>query len=235
MRWARLLALFLTAFAFCFFSLRRPSASYYLMMLAPACAAGALYLFDICGGKDARRLVALPGSILVVFFAMFSLCLVRDMALFVDYRTEGVSFADAQKDFRHLVRSTDQIISVSESLWVLADEFERIRIVERGSASGDLMVLQQTQRGSLSPPVIPGYRLLSQHFISHPPRWFGLPIARTMPGYSFAVFAREISFGHDSARTSGEFLPIDSNAFPGLAKMDNQLRPVGDRCLCHGS
>ena len=54
------------------------------------------------------------------------------------------------------------------------------------------MVLQQTQRGSLSPPVIPGYRLLSQRFISHPPKWFGLPIARTMPGYSFAVFAREV-------------------------------------------
>src|ERR1044071_1111183 len=49
---ARLLALLLTAFAFCFFSLRRPSASYYLMMLAPACAAGALYLLNICAGKE---------------------------------------------------------------------------------------------------------------------------------------------------------------------------------------
>ena len=171
----------------------------------------------------------------MAFFAMFSLRLVRDMALLVNYRTEGVSFADAQRDFRNLVRSTDQVISVSESLWVLADEFERIRIVERGSASGDLMVLQQTQRGSLSPPVIPGYRLLSQHFISHPPRWFGLPIARTMPGYSFAVFAREVSLRENSARPSGEFLSVDSIAFPSVGRMCNQFPPAGDRRLSHGS
>ena len=50
---ARLIALLLTAFAFCFFSLRRPSASYYLMMLAPACLAGALYLLD-CEIMDVR-------------------------------------------------------------------------------------------------------------------------------------------------------------------------------------
>ncbi len=120
------------------------------------------------------------------------------MALFVDYRAEGVSFAEAQKEFDHLAHSTGQVISVSESFWVLADHFEQIRIVERGTASGDLMVLQQTQRGSLSPPVIPGYRLLSQHFVSHPPTLFGLPIARTMPGYSFAVFAREVRPGRRS-------------------------------------
>jgi len=235
MRWARLLAFFLTAFAFCFFSLRRPSASYYLMMLAPACAAGALYLFDICGGKDSRRLATIPLWILAAFLTMFSLCLARDIALFIDYGTEGVSFADAQKDFRRLLRSTDQVISVSESFWVLADEFERIRIVERGHPSGDLMVLQQTQRGSLSPPVIPGYRLVSQRFISHPPKWFGLPIARTMPGYSFAVFAREVSLRENSARPSGEFLSVDSIAFPRLGRMCNQFPPAGNRRLSHGS
>jgi hypothetical protein len=205
-RSARLAVLLLTALAFWFFSIRRPNASYYLMMLAPAIVAGALYLFHIRSETHDRRLAALPLWILATFFGIFSLCLARDIALFIDYRTDGVSFADAQKDFDHLVRSTDKVIFVSESLWVLADEFERIRIVERGTASGDLMVLQQTQRGSLSPPVIPGYRLLSQRFISHPPKWFGLPIARTMPGYSFAVFAREVSIGENRPRTSGEFL-----------------------------
>ena len=191
-RWARLAALFLAAFVFWFFSIRRPNASYYLIMLAPALAAGALYLFSLRNGPEGRRLAGSPLLILAAFFSIFSLCLARDIALFVDYRTDGVSFAEARKDFDRLVRSTDQVISVSESLWVLADEFDRISIVERGTASGDLMVLQQTQRGSLSPPVIPGYRLLSQSFVSHPPTWFGLPIARTTPGYSFAVFAREI-------------------------------------------
>ena len=60
MRSARLVALLLTAFAFYFFSIRRPNASYYLLMLAPALTAGALYLFDVRGGDHGRRLAALP-------------------------------------------------------------------------------------------------------------------------------------------------------------------------------
>lgn len=191
-RWARLTALFLTAFVFWFFSIRRPNASYYLIMLSPALAAGALYLLSRRHGLDSWRPSGFPLLIMAAFFSIFSLCLARDIALFVNYRTDGVSFAEARKAFHGLRSSTDQVISVSESLWVLTDEFERISVVERGTPSGDLMVLQQTQRGSLSPPVIPGYRLLSQNFVSHPPTWFGLPIARTTPGYSFAVFAREV-------------------------------------------
>lgn len=191
-RWARLAALFLAAFVFWFFSIRRPNASYYLIMLSPALAAGALYLFSLRKGREGWRLAGSPLLILAAFFSVFGLWLARDIALFVNYRTDSVPFAEARKAFQRLLSSTDQMISVSESLWVLTDEFERISVVERGTASGDLMVLQQTQRGSLSPPVIPGYRLLSQNFVSHPPTWFGLPIARTTPGYSFAVFAREI-------------------------------------------
>jgi hypothetical protein len=237
-RSARLATLLLTAFAFWFFSIRRPNASYYLMMLAPAVAAGALYLFDVRSTIRGRRLGALPFWILAAFFGIFSLCLARDLALFIDYRTDGVAFADAQKDFDHLVRSTNQVISVSESFWVLTDEFERIRIVERGTASGDLMVLQQTQRGSLFPPLIPGYCLVSQHFISHPPKWFGLPIARTMPGYSFAVFVREVSRRENSPPTSGELLHSDLIVISGITKMRNQFLPAGDRmrlCQNHGS
>jgi hypothetical protein len=174
------------------------------MMLAPAVVAGALHLFEARGGIGHRRWAVLPLWVLLAFFGVFGLFLARDVALFVDYRTGGVSFAEAQKDFGQLVRSTNQTIFVSESLWVLTDAFERIRIVERGTATGDLMVLQQTQRGSLSPPVVLGYRLLSQRFVTHRPTCFGLPIGRTMPGYSFAVFAREISVGENRSGRSPE-------------------------------
>jgi hypothetical protein len=190
---ARLATLVVSAFVFWFFSIRRPNAGYYLMMLAPALAATALYLLTV----RSRRLPSFPFWIVTVFFSIFSLCLARDIALFVNYRTEGVSFTDAQKDFDQLARSTDKVISVSESFWVLANEFDRISVVERGIPSGDVIVLQQTQRGLLSPPVVPGYRLLSHRFISHPPKWFGLPIARTMPGYAFAIFTREVSLGEN--------------------------------------
>jgi hypothetical protein len=226
-RLARLAGLLLTAFAFWFFSVRRPNASYYLMMLAPALAAGALYLFEANGGNPGRRQASLPLWISAMFFGVFSLCLARDVALFINYRTEGVSFADAHKEFDRLVHSTEQVISVSESFWVLADEFERIRIVERGTASGAFMVLQQTQRGSLTPPVIPGYRLLFQDFVPHAPKWFGLPIARTMPGYSFAIFEREASAEESGSGTSEEFWFPVSTVNAGFTSGVGRLR------LCH--
>ncbi len=53
-------ALVLTVFAFCFFSIRRPTASYYLIMLSPAFIAGALYLVDARRSSRGRRSVALP-------------------------------------------------------------------------------------------------------------------------------------------------------------------------------
>jgi hypothetical protein len=226
-RSARLAGLLLTAFAFWFFSVRRPNASYYLMMLAPALAAGALYLLDVNGGNPGRRLASGPLWISAMFFGVFSLWLARDVALFIDYRTEGVSFADAHKEFDRLVHSTEEVISVSESFWVLTDEFERICIVERGTASGAFMVLQQTQRGSLSPPAIPGYRLLFQDFVSHSPKWFGLPIARTMPGYSFAIFAREKSAGEPGSGTSEELPSFVSTVSAGFTPGVGRLR------LCH--
>ncbi len=193
-RVVRLAALCLTAFAFYFFSIRRPSASYYLSMLAPSVALSAVFLAGR-GWTYSLRLRTVSHSILAVFFCILTLCLARDIALFFNYRTVGVSFDDAQKEFDDLVQSSEQEISVSESLWVLTPRFDRIRIVERGSTTGDVMVLQQTQRGSLTPPVIPGYRLLSNHFISHRPTFLGVAIANTMPGYSFAVFVRENSVG----------------------------------------
>ena len=44
---------------------------------------------------------------MAALFGIFSLFLARDVALFVNYRTDGVSYRDAQKDFGDLMRSND--------------------------------------------------------------------------------------------------------------------------------
>ena len=188
-RFLRFLGLSSAGLAFYYFSIRRPCASYYLSMLVPAVIVLAIFLAGRDGVESLRPRSSLI-LVLAAFFGIFTLCLFRDVGLFVNYSATGVSFRDAQKAFKNVAGSTNQEISVSESLWVLASDFERIRIIEHGTVSGELVVLQQTQRGSLSPPIIPGYRLLWQSFISHPPTLVGVPIAHTMPGYSFAVFAR---------------------------------------------
>ena len=112
-----------------------------------------------------------------------------DAALFVNYKAHGVSLCRCRTcEFQKLERATPHAIYVSESLWVLADDFERIKIVERGTAGGEVMVTQQTQRQSLTARPPPGYSLISDTFVPYPPTLLGIPIGRTMPGYAFAVF-----------------------------------------------
>jgi hypothetical protein len=206
----RLTVLTMTVCALYFFSVRRPTASYYLSMLSPAIAASAVFLYE-SDAIDIWRRNAISLSVVALFCGIFTLWLVRDAMLFANYERNGVLFDEAEKEFNLLARSTDQEISVSESLWVLANKFNQLRILERGTYSGDLMVLQQAQRGSLMAPEVPGYRLVSQNFVSYPPTCFGRPIGRTMPGYSFAVFARDMAGAEvpgqvqDNQQTSAPF------------------------------
>ena len=187
-RWIRLAAVLGFAFVLWYFSIRSPNKSFYLAMLAPAIAAGALYLVVARGAPPHRKI---PLCMLALFSAFFSLWLARDLAVFVSYRTEGVSFQEARNTVRAVIASGPHPVSVSESLWVLTDEFQQVRLVERGTAAGDVMIVQQNQRQSLVPPSFPGYRLVSHRFIPHSPEMFGVRIARTMPGYSFAIYERD--------------------------------------------
>lgn len=187
----RLSALFLTSAVFWYFSIWSPNKSFYLTMLSPALAAGGIYLFQAGKAWRSRRLTAVIVCLSAAFCGAFSLFLARDVALLVNYKSHGVSFVDAQSEFLSLERSTSHQIYVSESLWVLADDFERIKIVERGSVRGEVIVTQQTQRQSLTARPPPAYRLISDTFVPYPPTFLGLPIGRTMPGYSFAIFEKD--------------------------------------------
>jgi hypothetical protein len=102
----------------------------------------------------------------------------------------GVSFSDARAEYENLEKLGVKPIFVSEALWVLTEHFERIKIVIRGTAAGDMMVIQQSQRRTLSPAPISGYHLELNHFVPYPPSVLGVPIGRTMPGYAFAVFTK---------------------------------------------
>ncbi|MBA3684523.1 MAG: hypothetical protein H0W72_04700 [Planctomycetes bacterium] len=54
-----------------------------------------------------------------------------------------------------------------------------------------VVVAQQAFRSAPRPRAIPGYRLVHDGFSNAEPRLFRLGIARTLPGYGFAVYIRE--------------------------------------------
>ena len=189
--WIRFAALALTAVAFWFFSIHSANKSFYLIMLGPAMAAGSIYLFKTSNGLIPGWLRTSAVSMSYLLGLLLAAFLARDIALFVNYTIRGVSYADAQNELRKLEASKTPPIFVSESLWVLADNFDRIKIVERGTGAGDVMVVQQNGRQSLTPPKIPGYHAVLDRFISYRPTLFGLPLGRTMPGYAFEVYESE--------------------------------------------
>jgi hypothetical protein len=49
-------------------------------------------------------------------------------------------------------------------------------------------MVQQSYTGLTSPPVLPGYRLVENRFLSHPARLLGIKVSNTVPGYGYAIY-----------------------------------------------
>lgn len=169
-------------------SLSAPEHSYNLQLFAPLVFAGNLRL---AAGTEKR----FPGVLVVLFHGLAAAGFLRALVLFGFFLTQGVSLDDARRDFARHAGATGGLISVTPSLWVLTEDYDRLRVAPLGlpaeRIAGDLFVVQQNYSGRQEPPDIAGFRLVEDRFVRRPCRLFGLPVARTMPGYAFAVYRRE--------------------------------------------
>lgn len=167
---------------------RSPEHVYNLLLFAPLVFAANLAWASGRPGFSARALVA-------AIHALTALGYLRAVVLFGFFLTGGVSLETARAHFSRIAPTARGPVSVTPSLWVLADDLERLRTVPAHTPAeeleGDLLILQQNYSGLSAPPRLAGLQLIENHFIDHPCRLFGLPIARTMPGYAFAVYRRE--------------------------------------------
>jgi hypothetical protein len=120
----------------------------------------------------------------------------RSALLFPFYLSGGVSLAEARARFEPIRREATGRIGVSGSLWVLAEDYERMFvwgsaafIDHSAESAGATLVLQQNYTGWAAPPEIANHRLVYSSFTTEAPALFGLRLANAMPGYAFAVYA----------------------------------------------
>lgn len=180
-------------------SLRAPELAYNLQLFAPLVFAGNLRAaFD---GAPRRRL--LQGAATGVH-ALAAAGYARSLVLFFFFLSAGVPLDEARRDFARIARSAQPPVAVTSSLWVLSEDYADLRALPFGTPAeripGSLFVVQQSYSGLREPPAVPGFHLTEERFVRRSCRLFGIEIARTVPGYGFAVYARGGRSGEEPAQ-----------------------------------
>ncbi|MFZ5807472.1 MAG: hypothetical protein ACOY3I_09750 [Verrucomicrobiota bacterium] len=134
---------------------------------------------------------------LAVLLFLCSIGYLHTSLLFPYYLKYGYKYHDARKDFsQFLTENPLQIIGVSKSLWVLSEDYARMRSFGLNPAHlrsrPDWIVLQQRYMlvHTSEPPHFDGYTLVQHHFTSLKPKIFGLQLSSSMPGYFYAVYKK---------------------------------------------
>jgi hypothetical protein len=183
-------------------SLRAPELAYNLQLFAPLVFAGNLRA--AFGGAPRRRLLQ---GISAGVHGLAAAGYVRGLILFYFFLSTGVSLDEARREFARIARTARIArppVAVTSSLWVLSEDYALLRALPAATPAeripGDLFVVQQSYSGLREPPALPGFHLVEEHFVGDACRLFGIEIARTVPGYGFAVYARGERSGSEPAQ-----------------------------------
>ena len=180
-----------------YLAFRAPQFGYNLYPFIPL---GIVMLVHVHGitvarGRQFSAMVSTVG--VVTLMSMGSIGGVRHLLLFPRYYQEGMTLDEARSAFGHLVGSTQDPVGVSTALWMLTEDYGRLRVLHASDigrsvdTSARYLIWQQGQLGRLEPPVIPGFRQILNHYRAGPIHLAGIKIANTVPGYQFAALLAE--------------------------------------------
>ena len=182
-------------------AVRSPNHCYNLLALTPLLIALALLLLARLDQPAGAAIP--PGKRSLIYagyfglFALMSVGLARQVALYGVYRQRGVSYEQARTHLRALLPA-DAPVLVDGGLWPLLDRFDRAyqhstegypdQNPTPGPEKPFLLVHQWYGRLD-APPAIAGYQLIWDDFVRQPsPRVLGIKVGTAMPGYAFALY-----------------------------------------------
>ena len=120
---------------------------------------------------------------------------VRSMMLFPSYVSNGMSLSDARVAFEQVLTDVEGPVGITRTLWVLTEDYDRLRvnftlenIDERTGQALDVVVVQQHHYASIDS--LPGYQMIRSHRRAGYPRFAGVVLAWSTPGYQFDVYRR---------------------------------------------
>ena len=185
-----------------YFAIRASDLSYNVSVFVPLLTAlvlRSLARLDEGPSATAIRVRRTGYGLAAVIFGLMSIGLLRQGLAFGLYKAYGVSFSEAKRRYSELVppdRPTP--VYMEPSLWPLATRLDHIYLDQRDKAGEPgympetvkpWLVIDQWYDRTLTPPEMPGYKLVWSDFIEHPtPRVLGLQLSTTTPGYAFALY-----------------------------------------------
>ncbi len=131
---------------------------------------------------------------------------IRVALMYPFYLRDGMSLFLAREKFMEFKKTqpAGTVFDMSCSLWVLSEDYYHMRHLVDGGikdlksgrhsfAGVEVYCLQQNYEGvdSLTPPELNGLTLVKNYFSSGMPRIFGIPLARSTPGYGFAIYTKQ--------------------------------------------
>ena len=138
--------------------------------------------------------IGASGKIAVVLlFLLVATGIIRSSLLFPFSLKQGVALDDVRARFTEVARGSDHDSSfgVTGSFWSLSENYGRMYIYEWPSVPRDgtaFIFFQQRYSGMLEPPIINGCDLKQDVFSREVPRFLGVSLGSTMPGYGYAFY-----------------------------------------------
>jgi hypothetical protein len=164
-----------------------PELSYDLLLFAPLVLATNLWVtLEAPQGSPLHAVVPAAHGLAAVGY-------LRMLVLFGFFLLHGTPLGAARMAFNRFLPERGHV-AITPSLWVVSEDYDRMRVFPfaEGTAQldADVLMIQQTYSGLAEAPRLPGFRLVEDRFIHSPCRILGLTVARTVPGYSYAVYRR---------------------------------------------
>ena len=191
---------FLTLFLFFAYytAIRQPNRRYNLLLFASVFfALGIYYVSCLKAQGSIRTHVTRGGYLLLVILTAAGF--VRDVAMFPVYLRHGMSLEQARVEFERMDlfgRAEEEVLTAGP-MWTLSEQYDRMRYCTDPDYCGKeskWFVMQQQLSGRKRPPdSVDDYKLKRDFFAPVIPRLFGVKLANSMRGYSFAVYRKEES------------------------------------------
>lgn len=191
---------FLTLFlCFAYYTaIRQPNRRYNLLLFASVFFALGIYYVSFLERSGLMR-ARVTGGAYVVLAMIAAAGFLRNVAVFPIYLRHGTSLKQARAQFEQLgilQGEETEVLAVGPTMWALSEQYGSMRYCTHPERCGEgikWFIAQQQFSGRKEPRSrIGDYGLKRDFFVPVTPRLFGIKLANSMHGYSFAVYQKGI-------------------------------------------
>lgn len=194
-----LLCFVLLSIAVSYFAFKNVMMSYNMYVLAYLFMFLLLAFFiDVINKKIFPRLTNTLFVVLFLLLSINSIGFARTILVFLNSKSREVSVDDLNKDIKILIKKLEKgkKIYITFSLWPSC--LDKSNLVVSNAVLGtpednpalQYIILQQSNSGQVTAPIIPNYKLIKNSFITDHPAFLSFKIGNTYPFYQTAIYER---------------------------------------------